>query len=70
MSVKEHSHVRLYELPHFLDPVPGLMKPNIGALGCFHLGKLVALEGTVVRAGPVKMYQSQRLYECNKCKTR
>jgi hypothetical protein len=26
--------------------------------------------GTVVRTGSVKMFESQKLYECNKCKER
>lgn len=70
MALKPNAHVRLYNLPYSLDPDASLLNPAICNLGSFHLGKLVTLRGTVVKAGPVKMFEAQKVYMCNKCKHR
>lgn len=70
MALKPNTHVRLFNLPYSLDPEASLLNPAICNLGSFHMGKLVTVRGTVVKAGPVKMFESQKVYLCNKCKHR
>lgn len=70
MALKPNTHVRLHNLPYGLDPDASLLNPAICNLGSFHLGKLVTVRGTVVKAGPVKMFEAQKVYICNKCKHR
>lgn len=63
--------MRLHDLPYAADPSPGNpLAPSIGQLGCRHLRQLVSLSGRLLKAGPLKVFQAQRMYECNKCKTR
>lgn len=68
--MKPNTHVRLHNLPYSLDPEASLLNPAICNLGSFHLGKLITVRGTVVKAGPVKMFEAQKVYMCNKCKRR
>eukprot|EP00879_Flechtneria_rotunda_P021861 GHRR01023054.1.p1 GENE.GHRR01023054.1~~GHRR01023054.1.p1 ORF type:complete len:299 (+),score=98.98 GHRR01023054.1:450-1346(+) len=70
MAVKPNAHVRLHNLPHSLDPEPNMLNPTISNIGSRHLGKLVTIRGTVVKAGPVKMLEAQKMFICNKCKHR
>jgi DNA helicase MCM9 len=70
MALKPNSHVRLHNLPYSLDPEASLLNPAICNLGSFHLGRLVTVRGTVVKAGPVKMFEAQKVFMCNKCKHR
>lgn len=70
MAIKPNTHVRLFNLPYSLDPDASLLNPAICNLGSFHLGKLVTIRGTVVKAGPVKMFEAQKVHMCNKCKHR
>ena len=70
MSVKNLVHVRVRNLPYSLDPFSDLLNPGVGGILCRHLGLLLAFEGTVVRTGAVQMFESQRLFECCKCKHR
>jgi DNA replicative helicase MCM subunit Mcm2 (Cdc46/Mcm family) len=70
MALKPNTHVRLHNLPYSLDPDANLLNPAICNLGSFHLGKLVTVRGTVVKAGPVKMFEAQKVHICNKCKHR
>lgn len=70
MALKPNAHIRLHNLPYSLDPEASLLNPAICNLGSFHLGKLVTVRGTVVKAGPVKMFEAQKVYMCNKCKHR
>ncbi|KAI8467006.1 MAG: DNA replication licensing factor MCM9-like protein [Monoraphidium minutum] len=70
MSVKPQAHVRLHGLPYSLDPKPHALNPTIGRIGSSHIGRLVTVYGTVVKTGPVKMFEHQRLMCCNKCKHR
>ncbi|KAF8067336.1 MCM9 [Scenedesmus sp. PABB004] len=70
MAVKPNAHVRPHSLPYSLDPEPNRLSPGISAMGSAHLGRLVAIRGTVVKAGPVKMFEAQKVFACNKCKHR
>ncbi|KAK9130119.1 hypothetical protein Sjap_010606 [Stephania japonica] len=44
--------------------------PSIGRVRVKHRGILLTLKGTVIRSGPVKMIEGERVYECRKCKHR
>ena len=44
-----------------------LARPAIGAIGVQHVGRLVTVSSVVVRRGPVKVLETQRLYECKAC---
>eukprot|EP00775_Hariotina_reticulata_P011290 gene11290-11440_t len=68
MAVKPNAHVRLQNLPFSLDSDPHMLNPAISSIGSGHLGRLVTIRGTVVKAGPVKMFEAQKLFMCNKCK--
>jgi DNA replicative helicase MCM subunit Mcm2 (Cdc46/Mcm family) len=68
MAVKPLAHVRIHSLPYSLDPDPSLLNPAICNLGSFHLGKLATIRATVVKAGPVKIFEHSKYYVCNKCK--
>ena len=54
-------HARLIHLP------PSCCKPG-AALTAQDVGKIVQVSGTVVRTGPVHMYESARTYQCCGCK--
>jgi DNA replicative helicase MCM subunit Mcm2 (Cdc46/Mcm family) len=34
----------------------------------FHVGQLIAVSGTVIRTGTVKMLEYSKEYQCGKCK--
>jgi DNA helicase MCM9 len=51
-------HARLENLP------PYCFKTSIGSMGASDVGQIVQLTGTVVRTGPVQMYESARTYVC------
>jgi DNA replicative helicase MCM subunit Mcm2 (Cdc46/Mcm family) len=68
MSLKQQAHLRLHGLPYSLDPKPHALNPTIGRIGSSHIGRLIAVCGTVVKTGPVKMFEQLRLLRCNKCK--
>lgn len=70
MAVKPNAHIRVHSLPYSLDPDPNPLNPSISSIGSAHLGKLVTITGTVVKAGPVKMFEAQKVFMCNKCKHR
>jgi DNA replicative helicase MCM subunit Mcm2 (Cdc46/Mcm family) len=70
MAVKPNAHVRLQNLPYSMDPDPNPLNPSISSIGSAHLGKLVTITGTVLKAGPVKMFEAQKVFMCNKCKHR
>lgn len=68
MTLKPSAHVRVHGLPYSLDPKPHALNPMIGRIGSSHIGRLISVCGTVVKTGPVKMLEHQRLLRCNKCK--
>lgn len=72
MAVKVNAHVRLHSLPYCLDPQAGpgasLLNPGIARIGSAHLGRLLALSGTVVRTGAIKVFEAHKLFFCNRCK--
>eukprot|EP00878_Enallax_costatus_P023223 GHUV01024690.1.p1 GENE.GHUV01024690.1~~GHUV01024690.1.p1 ORF type:complete len:488 (+),score=128.46 GHUV01024690.1:127-1590(+) len=68
MAVKPNAHIRLHSIPYSMDPEQHLLNPNICNIGSGHLGKLITIRGTVVKAGPVKMFEAQKVFFCNKCK--
>ena len=53
-------HARLIHLP----PHTSNVKPSLSSLTSSDVGKVLQLCGTVVRTSQVKMYESQRLYQC------
>ncbi|PNH06034.1 hypothetical protein TSOC_007632 [Tetrabaena socialis] len=69
VNVYDNVHVRLVGLPTSLDPRPMPMRPSLSRLGCAQLHQLLSINGTVVRAGPVRMWESIQVYECTRCKT-
>ncbi|GAQ89831.1 hypothetical protein (MCM9-like) [Klebsormidium nitens] len=64
MSFKAHVHARvtLMECPE--------MKPSISRIRCEDIGRILAVRGTIIRTGAVKMLEGEREYECAKCKLR
>lgn len=46
------------------------VSPSIGKVRVKHMKKLIALKGTVIRSGGVKMIEFERCYMCRKCKHR
>ncbi|KXG19610.1 probable DNA helicase MCM9 isoform X2 [Sorghum bicolor] len=44
------------------------VSPSIGKVRVKHMRKLIALKGTVIRSGGVKMIEYERCYMCRKCK--
>ena len=67
MALRPQAHPRLHGLPYSLDPAPHALNPTIGRIGSAHIGRLVTVRGTVVKAGPVKMFEHQRLMRCGRC---
>lgn len=68
MAVKPNAHIRLHSLPYSMDPEQHSLNPNICNIGSSHLSQLITIRGTVVKAGPVKMFEAQKVFFCNKCK--
>ncbi|GMH35438.1 hypothetical protein BSKO_03306 [Bryopsis sp. KO-2023] len=68
LSVKKRVHVRLHNLPFALDQSPSEWNPGIGGVRCRHAGKLLSFVGTITRMGEIKMLESRRDYQCEKCK--
>lgn len=68
MASKPLAHLRLRGLPYSLDPKPHALNPTIGRIGSAHIGRLITVCGTVVKTGPVKAFEHQRLMRCNRCK--
>lgn len=61
--IKPFLHARLVGLPS----CPELTKPNISCIRSGDVGKLVALRGTIIRTGGVKILEHSVEYECAKC---
>ena len=66
-SVKTDVQAVLLPLPLPLGSMFPLSQPSAGKLGIEHIDRLVTVQGVVVRAGPVKVLETQRLYECQAC---
>jgi DNA replicative helicase MCM subunit Mcm2 (Cdc46/Mcm family) len=61
-SATTRVHARLVHLP------PTCCKPSLGAsISAQDVGKIWQVTGTVVRTGPVQMYESARTYKCCGC---
>lgn len=60
-------HVRVCGLPFALDPSPNEWHPGIGGIRCRHTGKLMSFVGTVMKSGEIKMLETQKKYQCEKC---
>jgi DNA replicative helicase MCM subunit Mcm2 (Cdc46/Mcm family) len=65
---KERVHARVHGYPWEMCGAGGgssnlihLRHPPIGAIGSHHLNQLVTVSGTMVRAGPVKMYEYRKV---------
>ena len=63
-SVKLNCKVRLCHLP----PSAGLCKSTIGQIHSTDANTLLQISGTVVRAGPVRMLEHSRQYQCQSSK--
>ncbi|PNW76312.1 hypothetical protein CHLRE_12g540502v5 [Chlamydomonas reinhardtii] len=68
LNVCDNVHVRLVSLPTSLDPHPSPMRPPLARLGCSQLHQLLYVNGTVVRGGPVRVWESIQFFECSRCK--
>ncbi|VFQ78231.1 unnamed protein product [Cuscuta campestris] len=66
--VKSNVHVRINACGSPLE-CPETF-PSIGRVRVKHRGILLTLKGTVIRSGPVKMIEGEKLYECRRCKHR
>jgi DNA replicative helicase MCM subunit Mcm2 (Cdc46/Mcm family) len=58
VSTTTRVHARLVHLP------PHCCKISLGSLDASDVGKIWQVSGTVVRVGPVQMYESARTYKC------
>ncbi|KAG2494234.1 hypothetical protein HYH03_007589 [Edaphochlamys debaryana] len=65
--LRDSLHVRLVGLPPGLDPRPTLLRPPLARVGCAQLHQLLCLSGTIVRSGPVRMWEAVQVYECTRC---
>jgi DNA replicative helicase MCM subunit Mcm2 (Cdc46/Mcm family) len=58
--VKRHAHVRIEELPR----TPDLCKSNISSIRNTDAGRMIQIQGTVVRSGMLRMLEVSREYQC------
>ncbi|CAH9125679.1 unnamed protein product [Cuscuta epithymum] len=65
---KSHIHVRINPCGSPLECPESF--PSIGRVRVKHRGILLTLKGTVIRSGPVKMIEGEKLYQCRRCKHR
>ena len=70
LSVKADAVLRVLPLPSACSISPDLLHPQLSRLRTRHAQRLIAVTGTVVRAGVVNVLESHRLYECRKCQHR
>ncbi|GIM14539.1 hypothetical protein Vretimale_17470 [Volvox reticuliferus] len=70
LNVYDNVHVRLVGLPSSLDPRVGPLRPPLTRVGCAQLHQLLSVTGTIVRGSPVRMWESNQVYECTRCKGR
>jgi DNA replicative helicase MCM subunit Mcm2 (Cdc46/Mcm family) len=61
-SAATRVHARLVHLP------PTCCKTSLGSMQAQDVGKVFQVSGTVVRTGPVEMYESARTYKCTGAK--
>lgn len=64
---KHRIRVRIFGLPFALDPSSNEWNPGIGGVRCRHTGKLMSFTGTVMRSGEIKMLETQKKFQCEKC---
>jgi DNA replicative helicase MCM subunit Mcm2 (Cdc46/Mcm family) len=70
LAVKDAVHARLAGLALHRDGWAAEVSPGTGGVGAAHLDRLLTVVGTVSKAGPAKMLEARRLYECGRCKHR
>jgi len=63
MVVKPNVHIRLRDLPSCSE----ILKANVSAIRSRDVNHLIQVQGTVTRAGVVKMLESERMMECSTC---
>ena len=68
--IKSDVQAILLPLPLSAGSIYPITQPAAGKLGIEHIDRLVTVQGVVVRAGPVKVLETQRLYECQACQHR
>ncbi|KAL0478058.1 DNA helicase MCM9 [Acrasis kona] len=61
---KPNVHLRVHTLP--LNPET--TKPSVSAIRSADINKFIAVSGTVIRTGAVKMWEFEKQFMCNKCK--
>jgi DNA helicase MCM9 len=66
LLIKTLCTVRMFNL-HLCEETS---KPNISSIRSTDVGRYLSIAGTVIRTGVVKMLESEREYECQKCKHR
>lgn len=62
--------MRIAGLPWTADSVGRLPAPDLGGIRSAHVGQLLCVRATVLRASAVQMLETQRTYACKKCKHR
>ncbi|KAG1675595.1 hypothetical protein FOA52_014183 [Chlamydomonas sp. UWO 241] len=67
---KEGARVRVASLPCELEPGSSMWQPPIARVGAPHIGRLLTLHGTLVKAGAVRMFECKRWYTCSRCRIR
>ena len=69
---KDAVHARLWGLALHQDGQAAAREasPGPGGVGAPHIDRLLTVAGTVCKAGPVKMLEARRLYQCSRCKHR
>lgn len=60
---KPFCHPRLLSLPK----CPELTKPNVSAIRSADVGRIMAITGTIIRTGMVKMLEFSKEYQCDRC---
>jgi len=63
-SRDKESHTRVHPRLVHLPPHSSCCKPSLSSINAEDMGRIVQLTGTVVRASPVRMYESSRTYAC------
>ncbi|CAM9780826.1 unnamed protein product [Chrysoparadoxa australica] len=60
ITVKKHTHVRIVDL----NPLSELCKPNISSIRNTDLGKIIRVQGTVIRTAAIKLLENSKEYQC------
>jgi DNA helicase MCM9 len=61
---KEGVRIRLYSLPLCEETT----KPSVSSIRSSDINKFVAVAGTVIKTGPIKMLEYKKTFQCSKCR--